>query len=403
MILMRLLLKRASTSKDSSFFLHVYAATLLVAFHYYLVTYVNSTFLNQYFSSVTISWLYAAGAILNIVVFLNIAKLLNRFGTRKSVIVFATLELAALLCLAFSRELWLIILAFIVHDTMFPTLVFHLDILTESATKTEKTGSVRGTFLSLLSVAALVAPAIVGHIVDGGRFFEIYLISACFIGVFILVIFFFFRSFGDKPYKVFKARDVAQEFFGNPDIRNAAISNFFLQFFYCWMLIYVPIYLYHYVGFSWTDIGLIISASILPFVLFEFPLGELADRRLREKTILLSGFCICIAALLVFPFLSGTHFFEWTLVLFIARTGACCIEVSSESYFFRQITAANGELMSFWRMDIPVAYIAGTIVGSLSLAFVPYRFIFWMLAAVMTCGLLVAMRLHDKFNTSRVS
>ena len=49
------------------------------------------------------------------------------------------------------------------------------------------------------------------------------------------------------------------------------------------MVIYTPIYLHEHIGLPWSDIGIIFTIMLLPFVLFEFPAGKLADGKWGEK------------------------------------------------------------------------------------------------------------------------
>src|SRR5207249_2591358 len=116
------------------------------------------------------------------------------------------------------------------------------------------------------------------------------------------------------------------------------LVNFLLQFFFSWMIIYTPIYLHEYVGFTWSQIAIIFSIMLLPFVILELPLGKIADRVLGEKELLVTGFSIMALTTAAMTFLHSANMVIWIGLLFISRIGAATVEIMSETYFFKQVS-----------------------------------------------------------------
>jgi len=161
------------------------------------------------------------------------------------------------------------------------------------------------------------------------------------------------------------------------------------------MVIYTPIYLHEHIGLPWVTIGIVFTVMLLPFALFEYPLGKLADKKLGEKEIMTAGIIILAITTATLSFIGSAHIIVLSLILFGTRTGASMIEVTSESYFFKKISGADSELLGFFRMTSPLAYIVGPIVASSVLVFIDFRFLFLTLGIIMLFALRYSLTLHD--------
>ncbi len=144
----------AETQKDSlhprayKFFVLTYLATLLISFHYYLVTYANSSFLSQYLNDRTIGILYTAGSLINICLFFFIGRFLKRFGNYKVMLAVLILEAFILIILGTQKNISLIAPIFILYHAINPLLIVCLDIFLERQSRDESTGAIRGVFLT---------------------------------------------------------------------------------------------------------------------------------------------------------------------------------------------------------------------------------------------------------------
>jgi MFS family permease len=380
---------------EGNFFVLTYTATLLLSFHYYFIIYVSSSYLNQYISSRNVGIVFAAGAIVNIAMFISISKYLKRFGNRKVMLFFITLECVLLISLGFLHSISWIVPLFIIHEAINPMLLLSLDIFLSDHSKNESIGAIRGIFMSIIGVSAVTAPIIAGSLLGENNFSNIFFVSAFFVIVLFILVLFNFKKYKDNSYQIIQPLTIIEKFIKSKPIREIFTSNLMLQLFYSWMIIYIPIYLFKYIGFSWSEIGLIISISIIPFVLFEFPLGELADKKIGEKEILLTGFAIMIVGLVCISLFHNQDILVWAFLLTFTRTGASFVEVASETYFFKHINDTNKELVNFWRTANPLGFIMGTVLASIALITLSYQYIFFILAGVLLLGFLYATRIKD--------
>lgn len=167
-----------------------------------------------------------------------------------------------------------------------------------------------------------------------------------------------------------------------------------LEFFYSLMVIYTPLYLHNIIGFRWDQIGLMFTIMLTAFIIFQWPMGELADRRLGEREIMSLGFIIASMALVAMPFL-GHNFALWTAILFISRIGASWIEVTTESYLFKKVASDDTAIISIFRIARPVSIVLAALTGIIMTSLFPYQSIFWILALTTFLSLYLSNGFKD--------
>lgn len=373
----------------------LYVASFVLAFHLFFVVYINSSFISTLIKEQFIGAVWIIGSLLGIGALVLISGALRAFGNYRVLVVLTILEFFIFLGLAFIQNTALIIALFIGYLIVYPLILFNLDIFLESYTKDEsKTGSIRGTILTIVNTALIIAPLLAGFILTNGDYWKVYLISALFLIPFLFLIS-KFRTFTDPPYHNMKVRSTWLRIKRDKNIYNILMSQFTLRFFFAWMVIYMPIYLHGHIGFTWSEFGILSSIMLLPFALFELPAGKLADNWLGEKELLCAGFVIAAFFTAFVPFITTANFLIWAIVLFMMRVGASLIEITTESYFFKHVKGDDNNIISFFRMTRPVAYVVGPIVGTIALYFLDFGFIFLFLSALLLYSLRYGFAIKD--------
>jgi MFS family permease len=185
----------------------------------------------------------------------------------------------------------------------------------------------------------------------------------------------------------------------HPDIRRILTANFFLHFFYAWMIIYTPLYFHNHLGISYADFGLILTVALSAFIIFPYPAGWLADKVLGEKELLVTGFLLMAATSALIPTLANAKvgLLVWAILLFVGRVGASTVEAMSETYFFKQIDGKSVGLMGYFRRSRPLAFIAAPITASILLEFgvIDMGGLFYILAGIMVVAMYFPLQLKD--------
>lgn len=375
----------------------IYGATLFFAVHYVLVVYINSNFLSGLLGKSgesLVGLLYVVGSVLTIILLSYAPHILRLIGNKTFMLMAALIEIFALLTLAFSHSVPLLITAFIVHDTIIPVLYFNFDIFIQHFSKHEESGRARGTFLSIVNFCFVIMPLIAGIILARLGFQSVYLFAAI---AFIPLLYFIalVRHFKDSEYTQQNILSAFKTTWKNPDVFCIVMSNLVLQMFYCVMVIYTPIYLHTVLGFSLADIGLIFTVMLTPFVIFELPLGKISDNLLGEKEILIAGMIIMGVSTALLPLIGPASLVIWAGMLFLTRVGASWTEIMSESYFFKKIGNEDAELISVWGSLNSISYIIVPLVMSVLLFFIDIKYIFPIIGAVVLSGVFFASRIKD--------
>ncbi len=373
---------------------HVFIATLFVAFHYYLITYVNSSLLLTIISDFWVGILYAVSSIISIAALLILPFIIEKYGIYKTLFTASIIDIVSLFVIAQNFGDTVTLIAFTICLALPPILISCLDTAIEDVTPVGILGKIRGVFLTILAGASVVSPLVIGGIVISSGFRTIYILSLFFVVLFALSLWIHRDKFGQGTFKTRGELPTLREFFDEPDIRRIGVANFGLNFFYSWMIIYIPIYLSKIVGFDWEYIGIIISITLIPFVILQIPAGELADQSMGEKEMLVGGFIAMIVGVYMFSMLTTTSIVTWTLTILLARTGASIAGTMIESYFFKK-SQGRDELIPVFRMAQPLAYIIGPITGSITLLLVPMRYMFPILSITLALILVPILKIKD--------
>ncbi len=368
----------------------IYVAGFLFSLPIALMSYINSTFISSFVNGKFVGIIYALGSIVSILALLIAPSIFSKIGGYKFLLWVIALDSLSILLFAFSKNAWSAIFAFVFGFTLNILIFFSLDELLKIFSKDSTTGKIRGTYMTIGSLAWIISQLMFFTILGEFSFRTIYLISFTVMLLFFIMSYSHFRDIPDPNYDKTNIKKYIGKFFKNKNLFHAYGISFLLQFFYCWMVIYTPIYLSFYLGFSWKEIGLIFAVMLLPFSILPFPLGRYADK-IGERKMLMFGFTIASLATLSLFFIYQPVVWLWALLLLTTRVGAATIEVMSDAYFFKHIRPENEEFVGVYRTASPIAYIIGPAIASLVFLFVPaFNYIYVILGTAMLLGVYLA-------------
>jgi len=372
----------------------LYISTFLFSFHVFFVIYYNSSYISTFINESHVGLVYVFGSLLSIIALAQIPKILKRFGNYKTLMTLALMEFSAFLGLAFLESAWAIITIFILNIVIITVILLNFDIFLEHYTDPTEEGSVRGIFLTIANLALITAPLIAGYLLLDGEYSKIYFISALLLIPFLILIH-KFKDFEDSQYHPIKILSTLACIKGRKNLYNIFITQFIMRFFFSWMVIYMPIYLNTVVGFSWGAIGTMTAIIVIPYALFEYPAGRIADKYIGEKELLILGFIIGGLSTIYLSLITSNSFFIWTAAMFIGRAGMSLVEIMSESYFFKHVDDSDSSTISFFRITRPVAYVIGPLIGTVFASTLPFKLMWLVLGLILLSGIAFAARIED--------
>jgi len=383
----------------------VYVLGFILTLHTVLPAYIESSYLNQILqvdygqsSEKIIGLLFAAAALVGMVFLPLVTAAIRKAGNflaSSAILCLETVSLIPLIGGLDSFPLAVIIGSFILRFAGIFWLGFTIDIFLENYSSDANTGNIRGMFLTSANAAWLVGPMLLSLAFLNSDYWRIYAVAVVLFIPTILLMRGSLADFKDPIYKKQSMRQTIAVIRSDSNIKNIVKASFLLQFFYSVMVIYTPFYLLQHIGFSWSEIGLIFTIMLLPFVIFQLPAGLLADKKFGEKEILSLGFVIMAVSTGLLTFIESQSFLAWASILFISRIGAALVEVMTETYFFKKINASQTGLLGNFRSVRPLSTIVAPVIATAFLFMFDIKYIFALLGILMFFGLRYSLAIKD--------
>src|SRR3990172_595216 len=354
----------------------LYSIVFLMAVASALTAYVQSPYLSLYVKPGYLGLIFSFANILVLIAVNKLPLILRRLGGWRVFCWLALGVIATQMSLAWFPWRWPVIVSFIFFAIFLFLIWVVADIFIEEYSADRVTGRIRGFALTIMNLGWVVTPFLTGMLVDKFSYGFLFAVGALVLSPTLLIFSAAFRpSMTLTTIKLTPLLSLLKVVRGRLELKRIFTIAFYLHFFYSWMVIYLPLLLLSR-EISWPNIGLIFSVMLLPFVLFQYPAGRLADKYLNEKQILTFGFVVAGLATLAIYFINTNNIFILMLVLFLTRVGASLIEVMRDSYFFKKIDKRDAALIGLFRSVQPAAYIISPIIASFLLIKFSLPFIF---------------------------
>lgn len=361
-----------------------------------LPAYVESNFLGTMLSLSWVSIFFASANLITIFAIVFFPRLIKKKGNLASTEITLLLFVVSLLGMGLANHAAVIFLSFIILSVSSNLIWINMDILVESFSKNSSTGITRTIYFAAINFGWILAPFFSSYLINKGDYYWVFLTAALFLVPFLVILLKNRRQLADtRKYQTGKIGKTIKKLWNNKNLRGIFIIAFLLSLFFSSAVVYIPIYLHQYLGFSWSVLGIMFSIMLVPFLIFEIPAGWLADKYIGEKEILSVGLGIIVIALFLFFSVKGTNPWLWGSLLFFSRIGAALMEAMRESYFFKIVSAKDVDYINLFRTAAPLGYLIGTTFAGVILLFYPLEYLFLFIALIMTSGFAFIYTLKD--------
>lgn len=356
--------------------------------------YVLSSYFLQIVDESRISWFYLVAFGLVLWFLTRLQPWVQHFGSVRILLVLLVGLISLSFFLATQTPSWIgavVLVGFMACNTLVWSV---MDILVEDFSTDQFSGRVRGLYLTILNLGLLLAPLLSTRTLDqfghAGIFFGLG-VGYSFLFLLTLIT---LRQHDTVKREPIAFWNTLRRAFKNNNIAIIYFLSWILEFFYVIMIIYAPLLLLGR-GLDWQTIGVIFTVMLLPFVLIQYPLGILADKAWGEKEMLIAALTLMALATWFFGVTSTNSVLLLGVILFATRVGAAALEILRDSYFYKQIDAADTDLVAFFRTARPMANIIGACFALGMLHWLPIHTLFVAVAALTAFSIIAAYFLPD--------
>lgn len=372
----------------------VSGAVFLLGFLETLYIYVLSTYFGEIVGAENVSYFYMAAYAAMLLSLLFLQPLIRYAGKARAAYFLFCVSIALLAFLAALPPSFGMLFVLVLFLTATSLIWVVLDVLLEGFSNDERSGRIRGLYLTVMNLGILIAPLLSSRILIESGYSGIFLIALIGFSFLFLYMLLVFRHDNEAPQEHIRLGSALRTVLRHRALFDSYLIATALNFFYAMMIIYTPLYLLER-GFGWDAIGLIFTFMLLPFIFIQYPLGLFADRKYGEKELLILSFLITVAATLALGYFSEAGFAALVAMLVFTRVGVAGIEVLNESYFFKHISGRDVHIVAFFRTARPLANIVGGGLAGITLAFFPLESIFFLTAVLLAAVLARVFFLKD--------
>lgn len=375
--------------------------SFLMGFSGSLLAYVVSTYLKEILGTDNIGFVYIIAYSIVLILLLNLHKLVRIFGKSfvvQSAFVLKIVAIGGLMFFQFSP----VSLGFFMLYMIAGVIAWaSMDGIMESFSSDKESGRIRGAHLAIANAGFLMGPLLSSQLLEKYGFNAVFLLAFIVYAIILVVTMLNIRKTNHQFKEKIGTRELLKKVSKRRNIMKVYYLSFVLEFFYALMIIYVPLYLLQR-GFTWDQLGIAFTIMLVPFVLIQYPIGILADKKTGEKEFLLFSFLILGISTLIFYFTDSPDILVWTTVLLLGRIGAALVEILRESYFYKRIDGDDIDVIDFFKTAKPVAYIVATALSSILLFFFSTKSVFLLVALVSFSAIYPTYKLMDNKSEEEV-
>jgi MFS transporter, DHA1 family, multidrug resistance protein len=360
----------------------------------------------------TVGFIAAASTVVGIVVSIPAGILSDVIGRRKvlliSLAVFATAPFLYLLV----RDPWHLVLVRIYHG-LATAILGPVAMATVADLYDARRGERMAWYSSATMVGRFLAPTVGGLLILGDNFRWVYLADGV-VGVMALLVALQLPRLNavaeshseDASAQLLQSWQAVRQdlavLFRNTRLLATSLVEATQFFAFGFVEVYLPIYLYEYVGLQPWQIGPLFTGQIIVAAVVKPFSGRLSDRVGRVPMITV-GMLLCAATVAVMPIIAS----YWVLMLAIAFFGLGLATVTaSTSAFAADLSSAttHGAALGTLSSIMDVGHSAGPMVGGLLVVAVGYQIAFHYVAAgIATIAVLYAWRVGRSLRPATVS
>jgi MFS family permease len=365
--------------------------------HFAIPLYAASTFLSKYVETSSVGLIYSLMGILSLIFTFYLGRFVKIHHSYNTAMMILITGFISTISLSFLEDKVLIITAFIISNICSFLFFSVLNLFIEEFDTDGKTGETRGIFLTLLNSGILFSALFAGQILSISSFSVLWIVSACCLIPIMFLIKHNYANVRDPKFKNPNMFLAIKHMTRDKNLFAVFVSILVLECFFVSMAIYAPTVLQNNLNINIDRyLSVILPFALIPFVIFPYQLGIIADKKYGEKEMLLTGISILIMISLIFPNITNMNIFLIAIFLFISRVGAALVESMCTIYFYKKVKADDISIIALFSSTRVIAYIFMPLISSIILSSgLSITYVFYALAIFFLYSVYKAKDLVD--------
>ncbi len=321
-------------------------------------------------------------------------RIVERLGQSRTLYFFLGMAIIASVLLSKLALSWVAVFVALLFLVAANATYVALDILLENFSEDSFSGRIRGLNLTLMNLGLLLAPLLSVLVLEDYGYAGVFFVLTLGYSVTFLYALLAFRYDNHPTNQKIALFHSVRQIWREKNLRRIYSISFAMEFFYALMIVYMPLHLLS-LGVSWEQIGVLFTIMLIPFVLVQYPLGLIADKRYGEKELLIICLGIALVATYGLTRIEGPDILFLGTLLFLSRVGIAGVEVLRDSFFYKHIGADDTDLIAFFRTTRSLANISATLVVLPLFIFFPIASFLYVAALMLFFGFVESWTLED--------
>ncbi len=356
--------------------------------------FVLSSYLSEYLTPEKVSLVFLIPNLVSCLILLFLGEFVKKRSLFKITIINTTIIFFSLITqIPQHKNVYFIVIPIIIYQVALIVANILFDYYIENYSNDITTGDTKGKQWTIANFMVLLGPILSGILIKNFGFNITFGVAALFLLGDFFILYKYFRKISVNVHADAVAKINLKRILKRPAITRMSATHLILSFFYSWMTIYTPIYMNTVLDLGWDKIGIILGIILIPFVIIQYPAGQIADKFLGEKELLITGgIIITISTISLFWANDITTF---VVLLFMTRVGASLIEIMRDIHFYKNVSPKDLDMIGFYKLQHPLGYVFGPLVGMIVLSYLDMRYLFLILGIVTSLFVFININLKD--------
>ncbi len=367
---------------------------LIISFAMAFISTIWAVFINSFVhDDVSVGLISAFLTLVAFLSFFLIVPVIEKGNKGKILFYSLLLTFPTLLLFSIVKDIYFFIFLAVLLIVLSAFRITSFGVIVRDISKSKQISRNEGLVYTFMNIAWVIGPLIAGYFASRFGMTNVFLLSAGFIlfGLFV------FKATRIKDAHISKRRDVNffanfKDFFRDKERTFCYFLGGGITIWHTLIYLFMPLLILRE-GFDSLFVGVFLFLVSVPLILLEYPFAKLAGKKGFKKIFIIGYLIIAVVSFICF-FISDIYLLFF--LFFVSGVGLAMLEPTTEAYFF-DIAKGDDEYRFYGPYNTTIDFngFAARILASVSLIFLPFKFLFILFGALMLLMFLLSFRVKE--------